>query len=58
LTDFKEKCKILNIKDYGTKDKIEARIEKHYIDNDLGKMAIEHIFIMGKKTAQSIKYAL
>ena len=41
LKDLKEKCKLLNIKDYGKKDQIVARIKKHYIDNDLGIFNLE-----------------
>ena len=41
LKDFKEKCKLLNIKEYGKKDQIITRITKHYIDNNLGIFSLE-----------------
>ena len=36
LSLYREKCKSLKIKDYGTKNIIADRLKKYYIDNGLG----------------------
>ena len=39
--DLKDKCKLLKLKDYGKKEDMIARIEKHYIDYGLGIFILE-----------------